>query len=91
MQGYASATIAVGDAVDVLLRPESIRIGDIDRLKNRFSARIEDIVYLGDGVSVKLIIAGTQHIIALLPADFDAAPGDEVTIGFSAENAWCLQ
>ncbi len=90
VQATAPATIAAGEEVECLLRPESIRTGALDDLENRFSARIESVVYLGNAVSVHLTIGGAHRILAMLPADFVAAPGDEVRIGFSAANAWCL-
>lgn len=86
----APATTSAGDTVECLLRPESMRTGALDGFENQFPARVEDIIFLGNSVSVHLTIGGGHRILALLPADFVAVPGDEVHIGFSAANVWCL-
>jgi len=90
VHGTAPATIAAGDAVECLLRPESMRTGPMEGLENQFPARIEDVIFLGNSVSVQLTIGGAHQTLALLPADSVAMPGDEGNIGFSAANVWGL-
>ena len=53
MIGKLKKEFAVGDKVDVVIRPENIKISSILKEKNSFSGIVKEMIY--DGSSTKLI------------------------------------
>lgn len=90
IKANARNSIGEGDSIECLLRPQAIRTQGLDSLENVFSAHINDVIYLGDSTSVHLTIGEIYRLLAYLPADFAGVAGEELKIGFSAANAWCL-
>jgi putative spermidine/putrescine transport system ATP-binding protein len=83
----------VGSRTTVSIRPERVVLGPSDdRLPNRFSARVMELIYLGASTSVRLAIAGSQDFYAHVKAGAGPcpAPGDEVAVGWSAEACCAL-
>jgi len=79
----------LGDGM-VSIRPERLRLGAAAGPENRFTARVEDIVYHGDHLRVSLR-TGTQALIAR--AERSVAPpqiGSEIAVSVLPADAWSI-
>jgi len=73
----------------LLLRPEAVRLHVPEgAAENRYSARIEDVVYLGAETECRVVVGGTL-VVAKLPSIAAAGlrQGDEVAIGWDPADA----
>lgn len=76
------------------IRPERAVIGPPETVgDNRFAARVEEVIYLGDHRRVRLSLGGIDGFIVKVPAGHahgDRAPGAAVTVGWAWENCRAL-
>jgi putative spermidine/putrescine transport system ATP-binding protein len=76
------------------LRPERVLINPpAGSVSNALSGRIEELIYVGDHIRVRMAIAGSADFIVKVPNKLDAPPlalGDEVTVGWTAEDCRAL-
>ena len=86
IRGVAARGIAVGDHAAALVRPESVRIGT----GAGFPARIEESVYLGDLLSIRLRLGNGQQIWCRRFAREGRAPTDQATLDWPAEEVRIL-
>jgi putative spermidine/putrescine transport system ATP-binding protein len=82
-----AGALAPGDAAIISLRPEQITVGTADGHANRFTARVEDIAYLGDHVRLRLVGEAGIEFIAKLPNRAAFRRHDTLALGFSADDA----
>jgi putative spermidine/putrescine transport system ATP-binding protein len=84
-----------GDRVIVSLRPERVRLAPADAaLANRFAGHVEEVVYIGDHLRVRLSGCGSDRLVAKIPnaAGRPAlAVGEPVGIGWAAEDCRALR
>jgi len=83
-----------GDVI-CCIRPEALSLNAGEAV-NRLRGTVEDVTYLGDQeqVVLRLSAAGATHEIQLMlhhPTRPLASPGEEVTVGFSAEDVILLK
>lgn len=90
IRATAPDNIAVGQSVECLLRPESIRLDGQGSLENTLQATVRKTVYLGDAVSVHLEISDGQSLVASAPVDFAAQAGSRIEAKFAVSSAWVL-
>ncbi len=76
-------------AVRLAVRPESIRLGEHDA-ENRFIARIEGRIYLGDHQQLLVRLPNGQSLTVKTEAALSATPGDEVVLNWSAADCWAF-
>lgn len=85
---------SVGGEAILSLRPERVMIAPVDGpSKSKFEAVVQEIIYIGDHVRVRLAFAGTENFIVKLPAVFDRRPisaGEKVTIGWELKDCRAL-
>ncbi len=85
----AFAAASAARTLSLILRPESLRVsaGEV-AAENRFSAEIEDVIYLGANSECRLRV-GPVHLAATIPSVEAArlAPGARVSIGWDAKDA----
>ncbi|OYT95042.1 MAG: spermidine/putrescine ABC transporter ATP-binding protein, partial [Pseudomonas sp. PGPPP3] len=85
---------AVGGPVTLSIRPERIRLnGASESCANRFSGRVEEFIYLGDHVRVRLEVCGKADFFVKQPiAELDPAlaVGDVVPLGWQVEHVRAL-
>ena len=62
----ATSALGAGDRCLLSVRPERIAVGDDAIRENRFSGRIEGIVYLGDHLRMRILIGDTK-VVAKIP------------------------
>lgn len=83
-----AGTAAPGDRVSVCVRPERILLEPQPDVPNVFDARVEDLIYHGDHVRVRLALKGGSSV--MLKADRSAADGlfigTAVTIGWLVDS-----
>ena len=79
--------LAAGDQTLLAVRPERIQIRpEAGVYANAFSARIEDVAFLGDHLRVRVNLFGNSDFIAKLPniiGHGGVLPGDEVRLGWA--------
>jgi putative spermidine/putrescine transport system ATP-binding protein len=85
---------AVGDRTMVSLRPERVRIDPKDRQDdNVFSARVEELIYLGDHIRTRVSVCGNDKFIVKVPNAQDharLAVGDRITVAWAKDDCRAL-
>ncbi len=85
---------AQGDATTLSLRPERVQINPVSGSQpNQVSARVEELIYLGDHIRTRLTVCGHDDFIVKMPNSEDHArlsSGDDVSIGWSANDCRAL-
>ncbi|WP_367185182.1 TOBE domain-containing protein [Halomonas alkalicola] len=62
-------------------------------MPNRFQARVEEFIYLGDHLRIRLALAGNDQFVARVPVtEFQSSmrPGDLIEIGWRDEDVRAL-
>ncbi len=54
---------SVGDATTISLRPERVEFDDVEGMDNVVSGRIEEMIYLGDHIRVRMNVAGNPEFV----------------------------
>ena len=84
-----------GSETLVAIRPERVNIAPLSmRYSNEFDAHIEDIVFLGDHLRVRLKVCGSSDFIAKIPnivGHGAILPGDTVRIGWGTLDCRALE
>ena len=83
-----------GEPVTLSIRPERVRLNAASEIcANRFSGRVEEFIYLGDHVRVRLEVCGKADFFVKQPiAELDPAlaVGDVVPLGWQVEHVRAL-
>jgi len=94
VQALAVNVGRAGDPVTLSIRPERITLkGASESCANRFSGRVEEFIYLGDHVRVRLEVCGKTDFFVKQPiAELDPslAVGDVVPLGWHVEHVRAL-
>jgi len=83
----------VGDKTTLSLRPERIELDPPKGTKNVVKGRIEELIYLGDHIRVRMNVAGNDEFIVKVRNRADKRPlseGQEAQIGWLAEDCKAL-
>jgi putative spermidine/putrescine transport system ATP-binding protein len=85
---------AVGEATSLSLRPERAVIDPAaGTCANRFEARVEELIYLGDHTRVRINVCGDDGFIVKVPnakGRPELALGQDITVGWEAEDCRAL-
>lgn len=85
---------AVGDRCTLSLRPERVVAEPAQgQMQNRFSARIEELIYLGDHIRARMLVCGNSEFIVKVPNSANKSAlqeGSDVTLGWLAEDCRAL-
>ena len=101
LDGGGSVTalaVNVGDTgarATLSVRPERVVLMDTgdDGLSNRLTGRVEELIYLGDHIRVRMTVAGNDAFVVKLRNDGErpsVTVGDTVTIGWQAADCRAL-
>ncbi|KMM78552.1 ABC transporter ATP-binding protein [Pseudomonas deceptionensis] len=94
VQALAVNVGRTGDPVTLSIRPERISLnGFSEACANRFSGRVEEFIYLGDHVRVRMEVCGKNDFFVKQPiAELDPtlAVGDVVPLGWQVEHVRAL-
>jgi putative spermidine/putrescine transport system ATP-binding protein len=83
----------VGDRTSVSLRPERIEVAPDNSPNNLVDGKIEEMIYLGDHIRVRMNVAGNNEFIVKVRNRRDKRPisaGDVVKVGWDAADAKAL-
>lgn len=84
---------AVGDKTTISLRPERIELDPPKGSQNVVKGRIEELIYLGDHIRVRMNVAGNSEFIVKVRNRADKRPlkeGQDAKIGWLAEDCKAL-
>jgi putative spermidine/putrescine transport system ATP-binding protein len=94
VQALAINIEAVGRPTVLSLRPERVKLNPTPgSLPNVFSARVEELIYLGDHVRTRVSVCGHDDFVVKLPNSEGVAqvePGAAITIGWKTEDCRAL-
>ena len=83
-----------GEPVTLSIRPERVRLnGHSESCVNRFNGRVEEFIYLGDHVRIRMEVCGKSNFFVKQPiAELDPAlaVGDVVPLGWQVEHVRAL-
>ena len=94
VQAFAVATRAVGERVILAIRPERVALTPRPgEYTNEFDAKVEDLVFLGDHLRVRLSLGGRDDFVAKIPnivGHGAVLKGDRVRIGWTPTDCRAL-
>ena len=82
-----------GEKTIVSLRPERAIINPEDKMDNKHSGKIEEVIYHGDHTRVRLNLLGNKEFILKVPnssARMDIKVGNEIKIGWNSQDSRAL-
>lgn len=86
--------VGPGSNVVVSIRPERLRLASTaDKSENRLRATVSSVTYLGDHLRARMIVGGTQALVAKLPNMPGLPPlavGDHLNISWRPEDGLAL-
>jgi spermidine/putrescine transport system ATP-binding protein len=85
LRAYGRNGIAPGTAVTLIVRPESLRLGD-----EGWPATIADVSYVGPAKHLELETEALGRLRATVGGGEPAAVGDRVSVSWPAEAAWIV-
>ena len=78
----------------ISLRPERVVVNpDSDKFPNRLSAKVEELIYLGDHIRSRMNVCGHDDFIVKIPNSAQHAqlkPGETVQVGWLAQDSRAL-
>ncbi len=83
----------VGDTTTISLRPERVEIVPTDAHENKIEGRIEELIYLGDHIRVRMNVCGNDEFILKVRnrgERWDLKAGQMQTIGWTAKDCKAL-
>ncbi|MFT6582210.1 MAG: putative spermidine/putrescine transport system ATP-binding protein [Alphaproteobacteria bacterium] len=85
----------VGSRATLSIRPERVELLKEDSsMPNTVSGRIEELIYLGDHVRIRMTVAGTDEFIVKIRNSADRKvlrKGDEMTVGWRSQDCRALE
>ena len=85
--------LAVDSPVVLSIRPERVVVGAAAEGPNRFTARLEEVIYLGDHCKLRLRVAGSDAFVAKMATD-DTGPalnrGDSLVVSWRPQSCLAL-
>lgn len=85
---------AKGERCTLSLRPERVTVDPSNNVsKNRFTARIEELIYLGDHIRARMLVCGNDQFVVKIPnsaGKSDLREGAEMSIGWLVEDCRAL-
>ena len=75
------------------MRPERAIINPDEKMDNKFTGKIEEVIYHGDHTRVRINLLGNSDFILKVPnssSNLDIKLGNEIKIGWNSEVARAL-
>jgi putative spermidine/putrescine transport system ATP-binding protein len=92
---FRVAPCQIGDSVSVAIRPERVAVDPKPGLYgNELDAKIDDIVFLGDHLRLRMTVCDTPDFIAKIPnivGHGAVLEGDRVRVGWTLTDARALE
>jgi len=92
ISALAGEGLRQGAKTTLVLRPERIVLAPAADVANRFTARVEELIYHGDHIRLRVATCGCTDIRIKVPAHTGVtpAPGGEIAIGWRQEDCRAL-
>ena len=92
ISAMAGGGLKVGGATTLVLRPERISIVDGLSGPNRFRARVNELIYHGDHMRLRVTVCACDDVRIKVPAGAARAPkpGDDIDIGWTPADCRAL-
>ena len=86
----------VGSRATLSIRPERVELlGQDGSMTNRLSGRIEELIYLGDHIRVRMTVAGNDEFIVKVRnsanMQYNLQEGDEMNVGWNTKDCRALE
>jgi putative spermidine/putrescine transport system ATP-binding protein len=95
VEAVPAVELARGAETTLSIRPERIRIGPPDDLPTRTDARVQEVIYLGDHIRVRVLAFGDTDLVIKVPNDkpipAELRPGHIIPIGWRSEDCRALK
>ena len=89
-----TGNVAMGERTLVSVRPERVMLdADGDNSVNRLDARVEELIYLGDQVRIRVDLCGNSNFTIKTPIsrlDHSMRRGDSIRVGIDAAHVRAL-
>ena len=89
-----TGNVAVGDRTLVSVRPERVMLdADVPQCANRLDARVEELIYLGDQVRIRVDLCGNTNFTIKTPIsrlDHKMRRGDSIRVGLDPAHVRAL-
>jgi len=92
ISALAGEGLRQGAQTTLVLRPERIVLAPAADVANRFTARVEELIYHGDHIRLRVATCGCTDIRIKVPAHtgVNPTPGGEIAIGWRQEDCRAL-
>ncbi len=94
IEAVPSPGLAPGAETTLSIRPERIHVAPTDDVAVRTDARIQEVIYLGDHVRVRVAAFGDKDLVIKIPnganLPTDLHPGRTISIGWKSEDCRAL-
>ena len=85
--------VSEGDRTTLSLRPERVELVAADTVENKVTGRVEELIYLGDHIRVRMNVCGNDEFIVKVRnrgERWDLEVGQTRTVGFAARDCKAL-
>ena len=74
------------------VRPERVSLGTEGNGENIFTGKVQELIYLGDHIRVRLDVCGNNEFIVKVPNEgsFNHKEGDELKLSWNSEDVRAL-
>ena len=82
----------VGDKTQLSIRPERVSIDSKNPEANKFTGKIEELIYLGDHIRARLDVCGNSEFIVKVPNEgsFSHKKGDSLNLSWNSDDVRAL-
>ena len=82
----------VGEKTQLSVRPERVSLGSEGNGENVFTGKVEELIYLGDHIRVRLDVCGNNEFIVKVPNEgsFDYNEGDSIKLNWNPDDIRAL-
>tara|TARA_B100000959_G_scaffold249719_1_gene277666 strand:- start:113 stop:832 length:720 start_codon:yes stop_codon:yes gene_type:complete len=82
----------VGEKTQLSVRPERVSLGSEGNGENVFTGKVEELIYLGDHIRVRLEVCGNKEFIVKVPNEgsFNYKEGDSIKLNWNPDDIRAL-
>tara|TARA_Y100000590_G_scaffold179491_1_gene204600 strand:- start:618 stop:1703 length:1086 start_codon:yes stop_codon:yes gene_type:complete len=82
----------VGERTQLSVRPERVSVNDTSSTENKFSGSVEELIYLGDHIRIRLNVSGNNNFIVKIPNEgiINFKEKDNVNLNWLSEDIRAL-
>ncbi len=82
----------IGEKTQLSVRPERVSLGTEGDGENIFTGKVEELIYLGDHIRVRLDVCGNNEFIVKVPNEgsFNYSEGDSIKLNWNPDDIRAL-